>query len=199
MKRIISIILIIFAFVKITNSQESRTVDVTPVGFSGDFTGLQYFQNTGLVAIASSNKFYISTDTAKTWIVKECPIDSVKQILVNTDKVTGYIFNSHKVFKTIDAANTWNELSLEGVPQIFEGNNIEIRNLLSKNNDTLFLITSYKIDGLKIYMSPNRGVNWELVAENVVNNYSWTTIYDMHFSNPLHGYGYGYGYNSGCI
>ena len=193
MKKKFIILVFLVVNIQVLFSQESRTINVTPQGFSGDFTGLQYFQNTGLVAIGSSNKLYVSADTAKTWQVRDCPIDSVKQILVNTDKVTGYIFNTHKVYQTEDAADTWTELTLQGVPQTYLGYKLEIMNLFQKNIDTLFLITTYRINGLKIYMSPNKGATWELVAENINNNYSWTTIYDMHFTTSLHGYGYGYG------
>jgi len=192
MKQICAILLITLFWLH-GYSQVSDVKDVTPLGFSGDFIAINNSETRGLIAIGNNGCLYISNDTAKTWNVEKLPI-SVSKLLMQNDKITGYIFNSKTVYKTTDGTKSWTQMGLEGIPTMIDGKEVEFRNMFIVNTDTLLLIVSNKVNGVRFYLSNDGGNSWYQVAENMYSANIYRTIESIHSETSLHKYAYGSGF-----
>lgn len=190
-KHIIGMLLLIHSFIGL--AQISETINLTPPGYSGDFLHIEYIENKGLVAIADNGYFYISNDTAKTWEIEKTPISVIGMDVIENNSI-GYIFSSKEIYKTTNAMQTWEKLALHGFPNTLNGYDLTITNVLIKNKDTLFIIARNLENGLKIYLSADKGENFELVAQNMNSTNIFNSISSMHWETALHGFLYGTGY-----
>lgn len=176
----------------VANAQYTETKDITPLGFSGDFTELQYGKSVGLIALNNYDVLYTSKDTGRTWIPQLPPLEKAQEIVMYNESL-GYIYNENQMYRTIDGCATWQELTMEGLPKVLENQKIIYNKLTLKNEDTLFLAVSNKINGLKLYMSGDKGNTWKMVAKDIMNNWIGGVFLALHFDTPLIGYGYCYG------
>lgn len=178
----------------IVNAQLSQSVDITPKGFSGDFKQIVYSKNQGLIALADNGYLYESSDTGKTWIPKLAPFAGASQMRMGKDGMIGYLFNDDTLFHTANGGKTWSKMITIGIPETLDGYKMFYVNIFHKNEDTLFIITTNLVNGLKFYMSSDKGLNWKLVAQNMSSPNLYNYISSIHFATPLHGYAFGQGY-----
>ncbi|MCR4798902.1 MAG: hypothetical protein K5860_00160 [Bacteroidales bacterium] len=173
-------------------SQNTIVQNITPLGFSGDFTELQYGKSVGLIALNNYGVLYTSKDTGRTWIPLLPPLEKAQEIVMYNETL-GFIYNETQMYRTTDGCATWQELSMNGVPKVLENQNVIFNSLKIKNEDTLFLAVRNKINGLKLYMSGDKGNTWKMVAKDIMNNWIGGVFLALHFDSPLIGYGYCYG------
>lgn len=173
-------------------SQNTIVQDITPLGFTGSFTELKYGNGVGLIALNGDGVLYTSRDTGRTWNPQLSPLEKAQEIVMYNESL-GYIYNENQMYRTIDGCATWQELTMEGLPKVLENQKIIYNKLTLKNEDTLFLAVSNKINGLKLYMSGDKGNTWKMVAKDIMNNWIGGVFLALHFDTPLIGYGYCYG------
>ena len=173
-------------------SQNTIVQNITPLGFSGAFTELQYGKSVGLIALNNYDVLYTSKDTGRTWIPQLPPLEKAQEIVMYNETL-GFIYNETQMYRTTDGCATWQELSMNGVPKVLENQNVIFNSLKIKNEDTLFLAVRNKINGLKLYMSGDKGNTWKMVAKDIMNNWIGGVFLALHFDSPLIGYGYCYG------
>ena len=173
-------------------SQNTTVQNITPLGFSGDFTELQYGKSVGLIALNNYGVLYTSKDTGRTWEPQLPPLEKAQEIVMYNESL-GYIYNENQMYRTTDGCATWQELTMEGLPKVLDNQKITYNKLSLKNEDTLFLAVSNKINGLKLYMSGDKGNTWKMVAKDIMNNWIGGVFFALHFDTPLVGYGYCYG------
>ena len=173
-------------------AQNTIVQNITPLGFSGAFTELQYGKSVGLIALNNYGVLYTSRDTGRTWEPQLSPLEKAQEIVMYNESF-GYIYNENQMYRTIDGCATWQELTMEGLPKVLENQKITYNKLTLKNEDTLFLAVSNKINGLKLYMSGDKGNTWKMVAKDIMNNWIGGVFFALHFDTPLVGYGYCYG------
>ena len=173
-------------------SQNTIVQDITPLGFTGSFTELKYGNGVGLIALNGDGVLYTSRDTGRTWEPQLSPLEKAQEIVMYNESL-GYIYNENQMYRTIDGCATWQELTMEGLPKVLENQKITYNKLTLKNEDTLFLAVSNKINGLKLYMSGDKGNTWKMVAKDIMNNWIGGVFFALHFDTPLVGYGYCYG------
>ena len=174
------------------NAQYTETKNITPLGFTGSFTELKYGNGVGLIALNGDGVLYTSRDTGRTWNPQLSPLEKAQEIVMYNESL-GYIYNENQMYRTIDGCATWQELTMEGLPKVLENQKIIYNKLTLKNEDTLFLAVSNKINGLKLYMSGDKGNTWKMVAKDIMNNWIGGVFFALHFDTPLVGYGYCYG------
>lgn len=176
----------------VVNAQYTETKNITPLGFTGSFTELKYGNGVGLIALNGDGVLYTSRDTGRTWEPQLSPLEKAQEIVMYNESL-GYIYNENQMYRTIDGCATWQELTMEGLPKVLENQKITYNKLTLKNEDTLFLAVSNKINGLKLYMSGDKGNTWKMVAKDIMNNWIGGVFFALHFDTPLVGYGYCYG------
>ena len=59
-------------------SQNTIVQNITPLGFSGAFTELQYGKSVGLIALNNYGVLYTSKDTGRTWIPQLPPLEKAQ-------------------------------------------------------------------------------------------------------------------------
>ena len=173
------------------NAQYTETKDITPLGFTGDFQYVAYGKDNGIIAIANNNCVYTSKDTCKTWNVQKAPIDSIRGLTMAEDQKTGFIYNQYQIYKTIDGGKTWNKHETNGIEKVLDNKNMEYRKLYIKNIDTLFMVATNRVNGMRIYMSADRGTHWVQVAEKLYGNSYFDGIANMCFVTSNHGFAFG--------
>ena len=176
----------------VANAQYTETKNITPLGFTGSFTELKYGNGVGLIALNGDGVLYTSRDTGRTWIPQLPPLEKAQEIVMYNETL-GFIYNETQMYRTTDGCATWQELSMNGVPKVLENQNVIFNSLKIKNEDTLFLAVRNKINGLKLYMSGDKGNTWKMVAKDIMNNWIGGVFLALHFDTPLIGYGYCYG------
>ena len=175
------------------NAQYTKTKDITPLGFSGNFKFLQFSQTRGLLAISDKNVLYISTDTAKTWETEKLPTDTINQFIMYKDGLTGFITNSKGAYRTLNGGITWEKLPLTGIPSKIDGYEVNLVNLYFKTKDVVFYILTNKVNGKRIYKSSDCGNTWKEVAKDIYPNYGLPVgilVFNMHWNGET-GYLYG--------
>ena len=172
-------------------AQNTETKDITPLGFTGDFQYVAYGKDNGIIAIANNNCVYTSKDTCKTWNVQKAPIDSIRGLTMAEDQKTGFIYNQYQIYKTIDGGKTWNKHETNGIEKVLDNKNMEYRKLYIKNIDTLFMVATNRVNGMRIYMSADRGTHWVQVAEKLYGNSYFDGIANMCFVTSNHGFAFG--------
>ena len=191
-KKLIGIVLVLHSIIGI--AQISQTIEVTPKGFSGDFTQVVYGVGNGFVALSENGYLYTSIDTGKTWLPQITPFLGANQLRMQANGLTGYLFSIDTLFKTNNGGITWSRMITTGIPEYLDGYKMEYVNIFYKNSDTLFIIATNRVNGVKFYMSIDSGINWNLVAENMYSTNISRYIASMFFTTPLHGYAFGTGY-----
>jgi len=180
---VLSLLSVQFSF-----AQTPTWKEITPAGWSGTFQFVEYFTGNGLVAIADNGYFYHSLDTGLTWTAYPKPVASVDWMTLYSDHKRAYICGGSHLYKTIDAAKSWQEIKWTGMPS-----NIDLGRIYIKTEDTLLMSASDGVNGMKIYLSPDKGQTWTKVAENLYNNFVYG-ISGFYFVNPAHGYALAAGY-----
>jgi photosystem II stability/assembly factor-like uncharacterized protein len=175
-------------------AQTSEVKDITPMGFSGDFESIVYGKGNGFIALGNNNFMYTSYDTCKTWNVQASPVKDAKEIVMHEDGITGYMYSTFEIYKTTDGGKTWILDDTEGIPEELNGRNMEYRNLFIKNRDTLFFVTSNRENGLKFYITADKGESWSMCAEKMYSANIGNAIRSLTFVTSLHGYAFGIGY-----
>ena len=178
----------------LAQAQLSESVDITPKAFSGDFAQIEYGVGNGFIALANNGYLYTSIDTGKTWLPKMSPIQDAHKFKMQLNGLTGYLLSADSVLKTEDGGKTWNKMIITGIPQTLDGYKMDYTNIFYKNQDTLFIIATNRVNGLKIYMSIDKGINWNLVAENLYSDNISNFISRLYFVSSLHGYAFGVGF-----
>ena len=183
---------IIFAFalcsLQSLTAQTPTWKNITPAGWSGTFNFVEYFDGNGLLAIANNGYFYQSLDTGLTWTAYPKPVASVSWMTLYSDHKRAYICGGSHLYKTTDAAKSWQEIKWTGMPS-----NIDLGRIYIKTEDTLLLTASDGVNGMKIYLSPDKGLTWTMVAEKLYNGYIYG-ISGFYFVTPAHGYALAAGY-----
>jgi len=162
--------------------------NITPTGWSGTFQFVDWFAGNGLIAIADNGYFYKSIDTGKTWTPYPKPVASFNYITLYSDHKRAYICGGTHLYKTTDAAVSWQEIKYTGMPS-----NIDLSRIYIKTEDTLLLSASDGVNGMKIYLSPDKGQTWTMVAEKLYNGYIYG-ISGFYFDTQKHGYALAVGY-----
>jgi len=195
MKKIILSICLTLSIFNFENSFSQTPIwkEITPAGWSGTFQFVEYFTGNGLVAIADNGYFYHSLDTGLTWTAYPKPVASVDWMTLYSDHKRAYICGGSHLYKTTDAAKSWQEIKWTGMPS-----NIDLGRIYIKTEDTLLMSASDGVNGMKIYLSPDKGQNWTKVAENLYNNFVYG-ISGFYFVNPAHGYALAAGYYAETI
>ena len=182
---------IIFAFalcnLQSLTAQPPTWKNITPAGWSGNFKQVFYGKGNGLIAIADNGYFYLSKDTARTWTIYPQPDTAIIAAVMYPDNTNGFLYNQVTAYKTADGAKTWAKLPLTGIPS-----DMQIRTIWIKNVDTVFAVVTNLVNGVRIFLSSDKGNTWSQVAENIHNDATYITIYNFYFPTPLIGYGYGY-------
>ncbi|MCQ2606072.1 MAG: YCF48-related protein [Bacteroidales bacterium] len=189
MKYFLIVVCILVSFA--ANAQNTEIIDITPLGFSGNFQYVAYGKDNGIIAIADNNCIYTSKDTCKTWNVQKAPIDSICGLIMAEDQKTGFIYNLYQIYKTVDGGKTWLEHKPNGIPQVIDKRRVEYRNFFVKNIDTLFFIVTNRVNGMRIYMSIDSGDNWTEVAKDMDGNSYFSGIANMCFVTSNHGFAFG--------
>ena len=173
--------------VQITIAQTPTWKNITPPGWSGTFKQVINSPGNGLVALGNNGYLYQSKDTARTWTQYTPPDTAMIAITMYPDNTRGFIHNGKTVYKTGDGAISWTKMPMTGIPA-----DMQIRTLWIKNADTVFAVVTNLINGVRIFLSPDKGNTWTQVAENIRSNVTYQTIYSFYFPSPLIGFGYGY-------
>jgi photosystem II stability/assembly factor-like uncharacterized protein len=193
----IGLTLSIFNF-QFSFSQTPTWKNITPSGWSGTFQSVDWFSGNGLIAIANNGYFYKSVDTGKTWTPYSKPVASVTSISLYPDHKRAFICGDSHLYKTTDAAVSWQEIKYTGITSSYLG--LSIDKIYIKTEDTLLAGVNDKINGAKIYLSPDKGNTWTLVGANLEGNSPLGSgINDFYFVNPSHGYALGNGFYAETI
>ena len=176
-------------------AQISKSTDVTPLGFSGNYEFLQFSQTRGLLALSNKSVLYVSADTAKTWQTEKLPLDTVNYFVMHSDGLAGFIKNKNTVFRTTDGAISWEQMPLEGISKKIDGYEVILERIHFKTRDTLFLVLTNKVNGKRIYKSCDCGVSWREVAKDIQPRYTLLSgfLNNIHWKNENEGYFYGQG------
>jgi photosystem II stability/assembly factor-like uncharacterized protein len=189
-KRIILVLLIWHLGLCSSFAQTPSWKNITPDGWSGTFTNVDYFTGNGLIAIANNGYFYHSLDTGRTWNAYPKPVASFSSITLYPDHKRAYICGGKHLYKTTDAAVSWQEINFTGI-----GSNTYLLDLYIKTEDTLLISASDGVNGAKIYLSPDKGQTWSLVGTNLEgNNPLGSSVAEFYFVTPNHGYALGDGF-----
>jgi len=195
MKSIVKHIFLAFALcsVQFSIAQTPTWKNITPAGWSGTFTSVDYFDGNGLIAIANNGYFYQSLDTGLTWTPYPQPVSTITSISLYPDHKRAYICDGSHLYQTTDAAVSWQEIKYTGITASYLGLSIDY--IYIKNEDTLLAGVNDRINGAKIYLSPDKGKTWTLVGENLEGDSPLgSAINDFYFVNPSQGYALGNGF-----
>lgn len=189
------IFLILFVVCAKCFSQKSEIIDVTPLGFSGNFEFLQYSKTRGLLALSNKSILYVSSDTAKTWETEKLPLDTINYFVMHSDGLVGFIKNKNTVYRTTDGSLSWEQMPLEGISKKIDGYEVVLERIHFKTRDTLFLVLTNKVNGKRIYKSCDCGVSWKEVAKDIQPRYTLLSgfLNNIHWRNENEGYFYGQG------
>jgi len=190
MKSIFKHFLLVFSLLSVQFSiaQTPTWKNITPAGWSGDFKQVFYGKGNGLIALADNGYFYLSKDTAHTWTIYLQPDTAIIAAVMYPDNTNGFLYNQVTAYKTADGAKTWTKLPMTGIPT-----DMQIRTIWIKNADTVFAVVTNLVNGVRIFLSSDKGNTWTQVAQNIIGLSVYTTLYEFYFPTPLIGYGYGYG------
>lgn len=177
----------------VSNAQYTETKDLTPLGFSGNFIQVVSLKNNHILALANNDCLYESADSAKTWTVKKAPFKEAKQMKKFNDNDI-YLYNAETIYKSSDNGSSWSLYETNGIPKILESYKMEYENLFYKNEDTLFITATNRVNGSKLYRTTNGGKEWSLVAENLYGKNISTNVTSLHFVSQAKGYAFGAGY-----
>ena len=200
MKSIVKHIFLAFALcsVQFSIAQTPTWKNITPAGWSGTFQAVDYFVGNGLIAIGNNGYFYKSTDTGRTWTPYPQPIADITSISLYPDHKRGYIWGGSHLYQTTDAAVSWQEVSYTGITASYLGLSIDY--IYIKTEDTLLAGVNDKINGAKIYLSPDKGKTWTLVGANLEGDSPLgSAVNDFYFVNSSHGYALGNGFYAETI
>jgi len=173
-------------------AQSPTWTNITPPGWSGDFRLVEWFKDNGLLAVASNGYYYHSSDTGRTWVLLQAaPISSTTGLTVDPDRRRAFVYGNSgetgEIYTTSDGANTWQKLN-------FTGMNVEkVTGIYIKSEDTLLASANDGVNGMKIFLSADRGYTWTKVAENLYNTFFYG-ISGFCFVNSSHGYALAFGY-----
>ncbi len=174
-------------------AQYAENFDITPKGFSGDFIQVVALNDNHILALANNDCLYESSDSAKTWMVTNAPFKGAKQMKkVNDNDI--FLYNAETIYKSSDNGKTWRLYETNGIPKVLESYKMEYESLFYKNEDTLFITSTNRVNGSKIYRTNNGGKDWNLVAENLYGRNISTNITSLHFVSHTKGYAFGAGY-----
>lgn len=173
-------------------SQELETIDITPLGFSGNFIKVVSLENKQVLALANNDCLYVSADSARTWVVKEAPFKGAVELKKFDDGI--YLYNSETIYKSIDNGISWNKYETNGIPNVLESYKMEYEHVFYKNTDTLFISATNRVNGSKIYRTTNGGKDWSLVAEKLYSKNMLDGVVSLHFVSYQKGYAFGAGY-----
>jgi photosystem II stability/assembly factor-like uncharacterized protein len=189
MKKILFLIGLTLSIFNFENSfaQTPTWKNITPAGWSGDFKQIFYGKGNGLIALADNGYFYLSKDTAHTWTIYPQPDTAIIAAVMYPDNTNGFLYNQVTAYKTADGAKTWTKLPMTGIPT-----DMQIRTIWIKNADTVFAVVTNLVNGVRIFLSSDKGNTWTQVAQNIYNSASYVTIFSFYFPTPTVGFAYGY-------
>ncbi len=173
-------------------SAQTTTIDITPLGFSGNFLKVVSLENKQVLALANNDCLYVSVDSARTWSVKEAPFKGAVELKKFDDGI--YLYNSETIYRSIDNGISWNKFETNGIPKVLESYKMEYEHIFYKNTDTLFISATNRVNGSKIYRTTNGGKDWSLVAENLYSRNIYNGVVSLHFVSSQKGYAFGSGY-----
>ncbi|MCQ2604998.1 MAG: YCF48-related protein [Bacteroidales bacterium] len=192
MKKLISIVTMCVICSIYCLSQELETINITPLGFSGNFLKVVSLENKQVLALANNDCLYVSVDSARTWSVKEAPFKGAVELKKFDDGI--YLYNSETIYRSIDNGISWNKFETNGIPKVLESYKMEYEHIFYKNTDTLFISATNRVNGSKIYRTTNGGKDWSLVAENLYSRNIYNGVVSLHFVSSQKGYAFGAGY-----
>jgi photosystem II stability/assembly factor-like uncharacterized protein len=172
---------ILFLIVTTSFSQTVTWTKKLPASWTGSFSFVEWFQGNGLLAIANNGYFYKSLDTGMTWTTYPQAIDTVVNVLMYPDHKQAFIYSGTQVYKTIDAAISWQKFPLQGVPS-----DLNIGYIYRKTDDTLIIGGYRNLIGEFLYMSSNKGQTWVKIFNSLQTFH--IRISGFYFTSSKHGY-----------